>query len=374
MIARHDVVVIGGGIVGAAVAAHLSAHFSVQLLEMESQPGYHSTGRSAAAFFETYGNETVQALTRASRGFFYSPPRAFCAEVLVKPRPIVIMARSGQEAALEAFANSIRPGDSIEMKSARETLELHSLLKSDELIGGALIQGAADIDVHALHHGYLRLLQSRKGSIATRARVVGLDYSGGVWSVATTQGAVHARIVVNAAGAWAGEVGKLAGALDVGLQPFRRTACLIQPPPGEKTDRWPMLFDVEEQFYLKPEAGVLLLSPADESLTEPCDAQADDMDVAIAVDRIEQATTLNVKRVSHRWAGLRSFVKDRSPVVGYDPHAPGFFWLAALGGYGIQTAPALSRLAAALALRSTVDEDLLMHGIGVERMSPGRLM
>ena len=374
MIFGHDIVVIGGGMAGAAIAAHLSEHASVRLFEMEHQPGYHSTGRSAALFAESYGNTLVRALTRASRSFFFSPPTSFCSYPLVKPRSMLAIARTGQESALDAFFGSAAPSDLVELISAARALELFPLLKSDDLVGAAFYRGSADIDVHALHQGYLRLLKSRKGTLATEARVIGLECERNVWAVTTAQDTVRAGIVVNAAGAWAGEIGKLAEALDIGLQPMKRTACLIEPPAGRNADLWPMVFDVEEQFYLKPDAGMLLLSPCDETLTDPCDAQADELDIAIAVDRVERATTLEVKRITHKWAGLRSFVKDRSPVVGYDPYRPGFFWLAALGGYGIQTAPALSRLAASLVLGKQVDSHARPDGGEVAALAPTRLM
>ncbi|HEY2678367.1 MAG TPA: FAD-binding oxidoreductase [Steroidobacteraceae bacterium] len=373
MIFECDIVVIGGGMAGASIAAHLSEHASVRLLEMEAQPGYHSTGRSAAMFFEPYGSAIIRALTRASRSFFYSPPQSFCSEVLVKPRDVLLTAREGQAAALEAFFDSVTPGDRIERKSAGEVRELHPLLRPENLIAGAFSRNSADIEVHELHRGYLRLFRARKGIVTTEARVIGLEHDANAWSVTTAHDTIRAQIVVNAAGAWAGEIGKLAGAIDVGLQPLKRTACLIGQPPGQNSGSWPMLVDIEEQFYLKPDAGTLLLSLADETLTEPCDAQADELDIAIAVERVERATTLDVKRITHRWAGLRSFVKDRSPVVGFDPDRPGFFWLAALGGYGIQTAPALSRLAASLALGLRVDEHLLEHGVAVAALAPDRL-
>ncbi len=371
---EHDIVVIGGGMAGAAIAAHLSEHASVRLLEMEHQPGYHSTGRSAALFAESYGNGLVRALTRASRSFFFSPPTSFCSDPLVKPRSMLAIARTGQESALDAFFGSAAPSDLVELISAARALELFPLLKSDDLVGAALYRGSADIDVHALHQGYLRLLKSRKGTIATEARVIGLEHERDVWAVTTAQDTVHAGIVVNAAGAWAGEIGKLAEAMDIGLQPMKRTVCLIEPPAGRNADLWPTVFDVDEQFYLKPDAGLLLLSPCDETLTDPCDAQADELDIAIAVDRVERATTLEVKRIAHKWAGLRSFVNDRSPVVGYDPYRPGFFWLAALGGYGIQTAPALSRLAASLVLGKRADSHAPPDGVEVAALSPTRLM
>jgi D-arginine dehydrogenase len=373
MSSEHDIVVIGGGMAGASVAAHLAAHASVRLLEMEPQPGYHSTGRSAALFAESYGNATIRALTRASRAFFHSPPAWFCSTALLKPRAVLIIARTGQEAALEGYHASMVPADAMERTSVSAALEMWPLLRAEGLVAAAYSRNSADIEVHELQQGYLRLLLARKGVLSTRSEVIGLEREGGTWSVRTTQETLRARIVVNAAGAWAGEIGRLAGALDIGLQPLKRTACLIDQPAGHGADRWPMLLDVEEQFYAKPDAGMLLLSPADETLTRPCDAQADEFDIAVAVDRLEQATTLEIKRVTHKWAGLRSFVADRSPVVGYDPRVPDFFWHAALGGYGIQTAPALSRVAAALITGRAVDEDVLAHDVVVQALAPGRL-
>jgi D-arginine dehydrogenase len=370
---EHDIVVIGGGMAGASIAAHLSEHASVRLLEMEPQPGYHSTGRSAALFSESYGNAAIRALTRASRAFFHAPPASFCSVALLRPRAILVTARTGQTAALEAFLNSATPGDGVEATSVREALELWPLLRSEGLLAAVLCRGSADIEVHELHHAYLRLLQKRNGIVTTRAEVTALERDAHGWAVVTTQDTLRARIVVNAAGAWAGRIGMLAGAMDIGLQPLKRTACLIDVPTGHAADSWPMLLDAEEQFYVKPDAGMLLLSPADETLTQPCDAQADELDIAIAVDRLEQATTFSVKRIAHRWAGLRSFLSDRSPVVGYDRQQPGFFWMAGLGGYGIQTAPALSRVAAALTLGLPIDEDLLAHGVLPAALAPDRL-
>ena len=365
-----DFAVIGAGIAGCSVAAHLSEHATVSLLEMEDHPGYHSTGRSAAIFAQTYGNRIVRALTRESRSFFYSPPADFCATPLVKPRAILVTARAGQEASLKGFMDSIDPADHFEVKSAAEAIELCPVLRPERLISAVFSKSPADIEVHELQRGYLRLLKARGGQLTTAGKVLGLEWGGGVWNLTTAQGMIKARIIINAAGAWAGEIARLAGAQDVGLQPLKRTVCLIESPLGQRPDSWPMLFDVEEQFYLKPDAGKLLLSPADEIVSEPCDAQPDELDIAIAVDRLEGATTLKVDRLAAKWAGLRSFVKDRTPVVGYDAVRSGFFWLAALGGYGIQTAPALSRLAAALALRNSSAS--VNCGVDVALLSPHR--
>lgn len=373
MTACQDIVVLGAGMAGTAIAAHLAEHASVRLLEMESQPGYHSTGRSAAVFFEAYGNAQIRALTRASRSFLFSPPDVF-SQALVRPRSMLLIAREGQEAPYRSFPDSSHPSNGIESVSARQALTLFPVLRPDGLLGGLYTESGADIEVHELQQGYLRLFQARGGRLMVNAKVTGLKRTGELWSVITEQDTYTAEILVNATGAWAGVVGALAGAWDIGMSPLKRTACLIGAPQGQRTESWPMLVDIEERFYLKPDAGALLLSPADETPSVPCDAQVDDLDVAVAVDRIEQATTLDVKRVTHQWAGLRSFTEDRSPVVGYDPGAPNFFWYAALGGYGIQTAPALSKVAAHLALNLPIETVFTDAGVSPEALSPRRFL
>jgi D-arginine dehydrogenase len=369
---EFDFAVIGAGIAGASIAARLSEHASVQLLEMEDQPGYHSTGRSAAIFAQTYGNHVVRALTRASREFFYSPPPGFCATPLVRPRAILVTARAGQEAVFAGFIASIDPADRFDEKTVSEALELCPILRPDNLSSAVFSQSPADIEVHELQRGFLRKLKAQGGQLTTSGKVLSAERVGNGWLLTTPQQTLRARNIVNAAGAWAGEIAKLAGAQEVGLRPLKRTVCLIESPVGRRSDSWPMLLDVEEQFYLKPDAGKLLLSPEDEILSEPCDAQPDDLDIAIAVDRVERATTLNVGHLAAKWAGLRSFVRDRTPVVGYDALQPGFFWLAALGGYGIQTAPALSALAAALALRTSTQS--VNCGVDEASLSPKRFL
>jgi len=321
---EYEFVVIGAGMAGSSVAANLAVHASVRLLEMEDQPGYHSTGRSAAIFSEAYGNELVRAITRAGRAFFYSPPPDFTSIGLVKPRQVLIIARSGQERALEDFLTSTEGAGGMERISVADALSLCPVLRPSELAGAALTRDAADIEVHELQRGYLRRLKACRGSVSTGTRVIGIDRVGNGWTISTTQGLVFARTI--------------------------------------------------EEFYLKPDAGMLLLSPADETRSAPCDAQADDLDIATAVDHLERATTLQVDRIAHRWAGLRSFVGDESPVLGYDELQPGFFWLAALGGYGIQTAPAIGQIAASLALHGQIEEHLLDFGINPALMSPARLL
>ena len=364
-----DIVVIGGGIAGVSVAAHLAEHATVRLLEMEPQPGYHATGRSAALFAESYGNEVIRALSRASRSFLFTPPAAFCTAALVRPRGALLFARDAQAHLLEALGSA----SPFERLSAAQAIKHCPILRPEGLHGALLDRGAADIDVHELLQGYLRLLKARGSAVTTDAQVIGLERAHGAWAVSIGGERIRAGIVVNAAWPWASQLGRMAGAQEIELEPRRRTALLIDPPAAMVTEQWPLVMDAEEQFYLKPEAGLLLLSPCDETPSPPCDAQPDDTDVAIAVDRVERATTLEVRRVRRSWAGLRSFVRDRAPVVGYDPHAPGFFWLAALENFGIQTAPALSALAASLVLRRPIQTELPAFDLDPAVLAPTRL-
>ena len=369
---EQDVIVIGAGMAGASVAAHMAEHTKVRLLEMEAQPGYHSTGRSAAAFFAAYGNAHIRALTRASRAFLYAPPATFCEHPLVRARAVLMTAREGQESALRQVLEEALPTDGFVDKTAAEARMLHPLLRAEGLRGAVYTEQSGDLDVNELHQGYLRVFQRRNGILTRNAPVIGLERVSNSWRVLTAQQVYRADIVINAAGAWADQIAMLAGLGTVGLQTLKRTACLI--PYSEPTERWPMLLDAEERFYLKPDAGALMLSPADETPTPPGDVQADDLDIAIAVQRVEEVTTLSVKRVTHQWAGLRSFVSDRTPLIGFDPRARGFFWLAALGGFGIQTAPAVSRFAAASALGLRLQDDLNAHGVVPAAFLPDRFV
>jgi D-arginine dehydrogenase len=368
-----DVLIIGAGIAGASLAANLRGEAGVRMLEMEDQPGYHSTGRSAALFSEAYGNATIRALTRASRSFFFSPPPDFGAVPLVKPRPVLIIGSSGQQAALESFLRHEHCDANFKAVSKTEALEVAPFLRSDNLIGGVLDLRTADIEVHELHLGFLKLFRQAGGIVSTGTRVIGLIRRRDEWLVQWAGGSIRTKVIVNAAGAWAGEVGRLAGAQEIGLEPCRRTAALVDTRQGIVPDHWPMIVDADEKFYSKPDAGRLLVSPADETPVPASDVQAEELDVAVAIDRLEQLTTLGVRRLHSKWAGLRSFVRDRSPVVGYDCVAPGFFWMAALGGYGIQTAPALGKVAADLLLDRPISRDIVQFGIGAEVLSAQRL-
>jgi D-arginine dehydrogenase len=349
MSSQPDILIIGGGIAGASAAAELARTHRVVVLEGEFAPGYHSTGRSAAVFSESYGNRTVRALTRASRDFFHRPPAGFSAYPLLKRRSWLHVASASQASTLESFLATQDVALRVRPVGPEEALKLSPLLKPETAAaGGAYEKDAADIEVDALHQGYLRLLRQRGGTILTGAQVTALARSGGKWRLGSTVGEFEAGVVINAAGAWADAVATLAGIGPMRIQACRRTAVLVELSDGEISDAWPLTIDIEEAYYFKPDAGLLLISPADETPVEPCDVQPEELDVAIAIDRLEKATRVTVGRVRRKWAGLRSFTPDRSPVIGFDGAAPGFFWLAGQGGYGIQTAPAAAALAAAL--------------------------
>jgi D-arginine dehydrogenase len=370
---RSDVLVVGAGMAGASVAAELAARRSVILLEMEEYPGYHTTGRSAAVFAEGYGNAVVRALTRASRAFLEAPPPGFTEHPLLAPRGWMFIGRVDQLGRLDELRREIgKAQGTLRAIDAVEAVSRVPILRRDYVAGALVDEAAMDIDVHALHQGYLRRLRTSGGVLVTSARVRALLRRRDLWLVETEQGGFTAPVVVDAAGAWAEEVAQLAGAGAIGLEPLRRTALILDPPAGLETGRWPLVVDADEEFYFKPESGKLLASPADETPSPPCDARPDDLDVATAVERLLRACDLRVHHIARRWAGLRSFVRDRSPVVGFDPRAEGFFWLAGQGGAGIQTAPALARVAAALSSGEPVPPDLASAGVTAEELSPAR--
>ena len=373
-VAGADFLVIGAGMAGASAAYELAATARVIVLERESQPGYHTTGRSAALYAETYGNQVIRAITTASRPMYMQPPPGFTEHRLLSPRGSVIIGRADQQAALDrAYDEGRQLVSSIRRLTGDEVQRMVPILKPEHAVAAVIVPDDMDIDVHALHQGYLKGLRARGGQIVTDAELLGLKRADGEWRLETAAGTFAAPVVVNAAGAWADVVGGMAGAAPIGLVPKRRTALTFDPPAGIDIAHWPAVIDADEQWYIKPEAGRILASPADETPSPPCDAQPDEMDVAICIDRVTTATTLDIRRITHRWAGLRSFVKDKTPVVGFDDKVEGFFWLAGQGGYGIQTAPAMGRIAAALAQGKAFPADVAALGIGAQDLAPQRL-
>lgn len=370
---RFDIIVIGAGLAGASAAAELAASHKVLLLEAESQPGYHSTGRSAALFSETYGAPVVRSLSQASRPLLFNPPAKFAGASLVGPRGVMYIASEQQMNSLREFESADYVGSRVKRIEREQALRICPILRPECAAGALYETGACDIDVHGLHQAYLRMLRARGGTTAMSSRVTRLDYTAGEWAALTDNARYVAPVIINAAGAWADEIASLAEVTNIGLRPCRRTALLVSAPAGVDIGSWPLVLDIEEQFYFKPDAGLLLLSPADETPVEPGDVQPDEWDIAVAIDRVCSATTLDVRHVKHKWAGLRNFVEDRTPVVGFDANVPGFFWLAAQGGYGVQTAPAMARLAASLVRDQGLPEDLAACGVTLEALSPNRL-
>ena len=368
-----DVIVIGAGIAGASVAYELSEGASVLLLEREDQPGYHTTGRSAAVFAPAYGNLPIRQLTAASRAFYEQNAGGLSDRPVLEPRGELLLARPDQLAALDRAEAELRVQiDHLERLDADALIERLPAIRPGYAAAALADDAAMDMDVAAIHQGFLNGFRRRGGRLVLDGEVTSLRrQAASCWEVVSKAGVFRAEVVINAAGAWADEMAALAGAAKIGLVPKRRTAFIFDPK--EIIDSaWPVVVDVDESFYFKPESGLLLGSPADETPSPPTDAQPDELDVALAVDRIEQATRWKVDRITRRWAGLRSFVADKTPVVGFDPACPGFFWLAAQGGYGIQTAPALARVAAALAKRSPLPEDILAFGLRADGLSPKR--
>ncbi len=369
-----DILIIGAGIAGAGAAYELSRFASVIVLEREPHCGYHSTGRSAASFTENYGTAIVRRLAIASRGFLAAPPAGFCGQPLMAPRGMFTIARHDQLEALErqlAEARKLVPN--IRTISVAAALARVPILRPDYVAGVFDEPDSMELDVHGLHQGFLAGARTRGARIVVDADVEALERRGSVWNVTTAAGLFAAPTVVNAAGAWADQVARLAGVRTLGFVPRRRTAFLVPLPAGLSMRGWPMVDDVGEEFYFKPDAGQLFVSPADATPSEPLDAQPDDLDVAVGVARLERATTLEVQRVSRAWAGLRTFVADGSPVAGFDGEAEGFFWLAGQGGYGIKTSPALSRACAGLIRDHRLPDELTRAGIDAADLSPARL-
>ncbi len=344
-----DFIVIGAGIAGTSIAAEMAAHGRVILLEMETQPGYHATGRSAAFFAAAYGNHTIRGLTALSEQFFLSPPQGFSEVELIRLRDCMFFGRADQQARLQEMQNNNARLIAIDGDEVHRRVPI---LSPEQITGAVWDKMGGDLDVDAILMGYMRLLRRRKSQFLSAHRVESLTHQGGLWQVGVNGAVLQAPVIVNAAGAWADDLAEIAGLAPLGITPLRRTALTIDPPEGIDITDWPLMIDADEDFYFKPEAGQILISPADETLSVPCDVQPDDLDVAIGVDRFEKTTGIDIHRVNHRWAGLRSFAPDRCFVAGFDSRVDGFFWLAGQGGYGVQSAPSMAHLAVALITES----------------------
>lgn len=371
----HDVAIIGAGIAGASLAWRLAPRHSVLLLEREDQPGYHSTGRSAAMFMASYGPPQVRALTRASEAFYAQPPAGFAEAPLLQPRGALYLARLGQEALMQQTFDELQPNcPNLQTLSAAETLARVPCLRPEQVHGSLYDPDSQDIDVHAVHQGFLRGAKAAGAMLRCQAELASATRSDGIWTLHLADSStVQARHIVNAAGAWADVIAQRCGAAPVGLQPRRRSVFTFKPPEGLDFAAWPAVVSVDESYYFKPDAGQLLASPANADDTVPHDVVPEEVDIAMGIHQIETVTTMNIRRPSHTWAGLRSFVADGELVIGWDATCEGLFWLAAQGGYGIQSAAGASALAAALFDGEPLPDDLQREGVDATALSPQRI-
>lgn len=367
-----DFLIIGAGISGAAAGYELARLGKVLILEAEDAAGYHSTGRSAALFTRNYGPAAVRAVSAVSYDFLKSPPEGFTDQPLLTPRGGMSIAFKGDEKLLDkvlALGTDAYPIVEIDLDQAMQ----YAPLLRPELIGRAVYEAdVLDMDVDAIHRGFLKGFAASGGKVLTDHKVTSLHHDGSAWNVVTSKARFRATVVINAAGAWADQLGQLAGAKPIGLVPKRRTAILIEPPAGLALREMPLVDFAGGEIYMKPTSGKIMASPGDQTPVEPQDIQPDDMDVAVLADWLERHTAISIRRIDHSWAGLRSFVADEVPVVGFDPALKNFFWLAGQGGFGIMMSSALARLSAALIDKNAMPDEFAAQGLKLADLAPSR--
>jgi D-arginine dehydrogenase len=369
----YDIAIIGGGIAGASLAHFISGQRSVLMFEREAFHGYHSSGRSAAEFTRRFHAPLVGKLAIASAQFLMNAPQGFCETPLLIPRGNLLVADAEKAAHLhEVFKREAASGGEIVMQRMDEALARVPFLDPDVIKAAFYDPDCFDVEAESLLQGFVKSARRRGAEIKTGCEVLSAKHNGGAWEIATNHGAFSAKTLVNAAGAWADVIAKVCGVRPLGIIPYRRTAINVDLPEGIDANALPEVNEIDEAWYFKPDAGRLLVSPADATQSGPCDAQPEDLDVAYAVHYLEEATTLEVKSVAHKWAGLRTFSKDRLPVVGFDKDQPAFFWLAGQGGYGIQSSPALGDYAASLLQKADVSDGLRKAGLTGKEFLPQR--
>ncbi|TEA06646.1 NAD(P)/FAD-dependent oxidoreductase [Mycobacteroides salmoniphilum] len=368
-----DIIVVGGGMSGASIAYELAEHHTVALLERESTLAFHTTGRSAATFIENYGNPIIRMLTAASRDFFTDPREGFEAP-LATSLPLLVIADDAHADMLREFhREATRQGCLTELVDGAVAEQINPYLRPGHIRAAAVDLTPMELDVHGLHQGYVRGFRRRGGIIVKSAPIVSSTRRQDRWVLRDSSGrAFDAATVVNAAGAWCDELAHTMGARPVGIRPLRRTAFMVSAPQEKVTGSLPMTLDASDSFYFKPDGAQFLCSPADETLQPPGDPRPDELEMARAIGMINEATTLGIRSVNSAWAGLRSFTVDRTPVVGEDPDVDGFFWYAGQGGYGIQMAPALARVGAALATGNPLPDELATRGLTPSMLAPNR--
>lgn len=339
---QYDVIIIGAGIAGTSAAAALAEQQRVLVLEQESHPGYHSTGRSAATWAPFYGPPVIQHLTALSGPTLNNPAQSFSTEPFTSPRGQMVFTTKTHAADPAESVAGMTP------LSKEQAKDIVDQLRTDVIDEVWYTEKLVNVDVDRLHQAFIRKFKSCSGHIHCNAAVTHLEYRNSVWHVSTGSDSFTAKVIVNAAGAWADSVAELAGGAPLNIQPKRRTAALVPFKENTNMHKWPLIFDASENFYCIPFGGSLLVSPADETPVDAHDAWPDDLDVARGIDRFQNVIDYDISSVEHSWAGLRSFATDGAPVVGFDQQLPGFFWLAGQGGYGIQTSPAMAELATGL--------------------------
>lgn len=343
-----DIAIIGAGIAGASLAAEISAHKSVLLIEAEAHPGYHSTGRSAAFWDESYGGPAVQPLTTASGPFLANPPSDFHEGPLMHPRGALHLGTDAHHLLADALLTDFADSGVRFERLDRQGIEAHVPGLLPAWTSGLWEPDCCDIDVGGLHGAYLRQAKRQNVILRCNSRLQSARWNAGCWHLGTMGASFTADMIVNAAGAWADEVAQLAQVKPLGIQPYRRTIAQLSVSPAAPANL-PLVIGLDGSFYFKPDSGgTLWLSPHDETPTPPCDTAPEELDVALAIARLQEVVDWDIRRVEHKWAGLRSFAPDRKPVIGHDPVTPSFFWLAGQGGFGIQTAPAAAMLAASM--------------------------
>ena len=363
-----DILIVGAGIAGASLAARLAGQARVTILEAEAQPGYHATGRSAANYEPLFGPPVIRKLTVASGPFYNTPPDGFSQSPLLSRCDVLMLGRAEDATAAEDLIalgyRRIHGAEAARLcPNLRRPFPEHILLDDTN----------RDLDVDAVLRGFLAIHRRAGGSLICKARVESAVRSNGVWRVQTTSGSFAAPVLVNAAGAWADDLARCCGLAPLGLTPKRRSACIVPAPAGIDVRGWPQIGNIAETFYAKAMGGKLMISPADADPAEPHDAFADDLALAEAIDRYQGFVDHEVSRIESSWGGLRTFAPDGDPVIGFDPRTEGFFWSAGQGGYGIQTAPAWSALAAGLVLAKPTDHYAVL-GTQAADLAPERLL
>jgi len=371
---RVEVIIIGGGIAGCSLAGALSAQRQVLVLEREAQPAYHASGRSAAIYIEPYSSDPIFALTLGTLPFLLNPPEGFAEAPLLTPRGYLLLAPKGSEAEVDAYlenwAHRCTDLEEISLEAAHGLLPV---LRQGYAGRAVYDRNALAMDTHGMIQGYLRQVKAGGGRFQGGAEVVGIEKFGDTFTVSLASGArFEAPVVVNAAGAWASAVGALAGASPLRLSPLRRSAALISGPEGADVRAWPAVSSLQKSFYFKPEGGELMVSPADETPFDACDAYPDDYDLAVGIARAEECADLKVQRINSSWAGLRTFSDDGQPIYGFDPTLPGFYWCAGQGGTGFQTAAGGAAWCAAEILGAAPPEAVVAQPFDTAAFRPER--